>query len=166
VRVIATGSGREQVRGASPAEIESVYRDRFDQMLRVCRAIVGSEEAAYDAVQEGVARALRNRSQFARRGSLEGWMWRAVVNAARNARRAESRSPSVVTQHMVQVDDGGRARGLIACLPERQRLMVFLRYYAEMSYEDIAEALEISPGTVGATLTAARAALRSQLEEA
>jgi len=50
-------------------------------------------------------------------------------------------------------------------LPERQRLVVFLRYYADLDYSAIAEALEISPGTVAATLNSARASLRSVLEE-
>ena len=40
--------------------------------------------------------------------------------------------------------------------PQRQREIVFLHYYADLDYASIAEALEISPGTVGATLNAAR----------
>ena len=50
-------------------------------------------------------------------------------------------------------------------LTERQREIVFLHYYADLDYAAIAEALAISPGTVGATLNAARNTLRSALEE-
>jgi RNA polymerase sigma factor (sigma-70 family) len=50
-------------------------------------------------------------------------------------------------------------------LPERQRLAVFLRYYADLDYTAIGEALGISAGTVAATLNAAHAALRGRLEE-
>jgi RNA polymerase sigma factor (sigma-70 family) len=57
-------------------------------------------------------------------------------------------------------------RALIASLPERQRLALFLRYYADLDYESIASTLGITSGTVGATLNAAHAALRSTLEEA
>lgn len=57
-------------------------------------------------------------------------------------------------------------RELIAGLPERQRMVLFLRYFADMTYDAIAETLEISPGTVGATLNAAHASLRGRLEEA
>jgi RNA polymerase sigma factor (sigma-70 family) len=157
----------EPVRGASPAQIEAVYRDRFDQLLRVCRAITGSDEAAYDAVQDGVARALRSREQFSGRGSLEGWIWRAVVNAARNQRRVRTLvavGPEPAAQ--LQEEHHGLPRELIAELPDRQRMVLFLRYFADMSYEKIAETLEISPGTVGATLNAAHATLRQRLEEA
>ena len=43
---------------------------------------------------------------------------------------------------------------LIATLPERQRLVVFLRYYADLDYRTIADALEIEVGSVSATLVA------------
>ncbi len=56
-------------------------------------------------------------------------------------------------------------RRWIARLPERQRLAVFLRYYADLDYRSIGAALEIEPGTVSATLSAAHSALRRQLEE-
>jgi RNA polymerase sigma factor (sigma-70 family) len=52
----------------------------------------------------------------------------------------------------------------MSMLSERQRLVVFLRYYADLDYATIAEALSISSGTVGATLTTARAALGDALE--
>jgi RNA polymerase sigma factor (sigma-70 family) len=50
-------------------------------------------------------------------------------------------------------------------LPERQRLVLFLRYYADLGYSAIAEALGISPGTVASTLNAAHESLRRNLEE-
>jgi RNA polymerase sigma factor (sigma-70 family) len=56
-------------------------------------------------------------------------------------------------------------RAALAALPERQRLAAFLRYYADLDYEDIAAVLGITPGTVGATLNAAHAGLRRSLEE-
>jgi DNA-directed RNA polymerase specialized sigma24 family protein len=49
-------------------------------------------------------------------------------------------------------------------LPERQRLVLFLRYYADLDYHTIATALEIADGTVAATLNAAHTTLRKQLE--
>ena len=48
-------------------------------------------------------------------------------------------------------------------LTERQREVLFLHYYADLDYTTIAAALEISPGTVGATLSAARETLRGAL---
>ena len=61
--------------------------------------------------------------------------------------------------------EDGELRAAVAALPERQRLAVFLRHYADLDYASIAEALEIAPGTVGATLSAAYSTLRTRLEE-
>jgi RNA polymerase sigma-70 factor, ECF subfamily len=56
-------------------------------------------------------------------------------------------------------------RRQLRALPERQRLAVFLRYYADLSYDEIAEVLEVRPGTVAASLNAAHRTLRSELAE-
>jgi RNA polymerase sigma factor (sigma-70 family) len=49
-------------------------------------------------------------------------------------------------------------------LTQRQREIVFLHYYADLEYAEIARALRISVGTVGATLSAARTTLRMEME--
>jgi DNA-directed RNA polymerase specialized sigma24 family protein len=49
-------------------------------------------------------------------------------------------------------------------LPPRRRFIVFLRYFADLSYADIAEICGISEGTVAAALAQARTTLRSELE--
>ena len=53
----------------------------------------------------------------------------------------------------------------IRSLTPRRRVVVFLRYFADFSYAEIAEALGISEGTVAATLAQARAALYDDLAE-
>ena len=54
-------------------------------------------------------------------------------------------------------------RAAVEELPERQRLVVFLRYFADLSYAEIADACEIAEGTVAATLAKARARLEEAL---
>jgi RNA polymerase sigma factor (sigma-70 family) len=56
-------------------------------------------------------------------------------------------------------------RAAVQQLPERQRLVLFLRHYADLDYGSIAVALSISDGTVAATLHAAHARLRQLLAE-
>ena len=53
----------------------------------------------------------------------------------------------------------------VRALPPRRRLIVFLRYFADLPYQTIAEALEIDEGTVAATLAQARQALAEILDE-
>ena len=153
------------------SELEVVYRERFAEFRRVAAAIVGDGEAARDVVQDGFGAAIRRRASFRREGPLEAWVWRTVVNTARDHRREADEAASraapglpVPSQngHSPLVDRVGTA---ISLLPERQRLALFLRYYADLDYAALADALDISPGTVAATLNAARAALRRTLQE-
>ena len=156
---------------ASVEDLGELYRRLYHRYLRVAEAIVGNLEGANDAVQDSFARAIRGRFQDRGPGSLEAWVWRTVVNSARSARRNSwpSRHLPLDTAEGVATCNGDAPnrdiRALVATLPERQRLVLFLRYYADLDYTGIAEVLEIQPGTVGATLNQAHAALRSALKE-
>ena len=143
-------------------ELEALYRTRLPQFRRVAAAIAGDRDAGRDAVQEAFATAIRKRRTYQGSGPLEAWVWRIVVNAARDARRR--RRPEPVGEH--EPSSNGNAPLLpLDLLTERQREIVFLHYYADLDYATIADALAISSGTVGATLTAARARLRRALQE-
>ena len=140
-------------------ELEDFYRTNLAELRRVATAIAGDRELGCDAVQEAFARAVRKRRSFRGTGTLEAWVWRIVVNAARDARRKERPVP------LEPSSNGHRPTIPLDLLTERQREIVFLHYYADLDYAAIADALEISPGTVGATLNAARRTLRAALEE-
>ena len=153
-------------RGASLDELEALYRSRYDVFARVAASVMGDSERARDAVQEAFATAVRKRRSFRSEGPLEAWVWRIVLNAA----RSDLRRTETAISYDVPATANGRTeadvelRLALARLPERQRTTVFLRYYADLDYASIAEALGISGGTVAATLNAAHAALRGRLE--
>jgi RNA polymerase sigma-70 factor (ECF subfamily) len=155
--------------GATPEALEQLYRSRFRAFLRVAASVAGERRAA-DAVHDGFVRALRHRETFREGGSLEAWVWRTVINAAHDVRRADRGELSF--DEVPEPAGNGNApsadesiRAAVAALPPRQRLAVFLRYYADLDYSAIAEILDSSPGTVAATLHKARAAIRRQLQE-
>jgi RNA polymerase sigma-70 factor, ECF subfamily len=139
-------------------ELEGLYRAKLPEFRRAAAAIAGDREAGQDAVQEAFATAVRKRRSWRRRGPLEAWVWRIVVNKARDARRR--RPPELRTAPHVNLPDVS-----LDGLTRRQREIVFLHYYAGLDYGEIADALRISLGTVGATLNAARNSLRAELEE-
>ena len=140
-------------------DLEQLYRSRRPEFCRAAAAIAGDRALGEDAVQEAFAKAVRRRRSFRGRGSLEAWVWRIVVNAARDARR---RRPAVATAAPAAANGKGPSLPL-ELLTERQREVLFLHYYADLDYATIAGALGISPGTVGATLSTARARLRRAL---
>jgi RNA polymerase sigma factor (sigma-70 family) len=157
---------------ASLDEIEGVYRERAAQFERVAAAILRDREAARDAVQDAFATVVRKRGGFARRGSVDAWIWRAVVNTALNRLRTDRRQAERRSAQRTSIDDrrldDPRDAGVLAelaRLPQRQRLVVFLRYYADLDYTAIGAALGISPGTVASTLNSAHTALRRLLDE-
>jgi DNA-binding CsgD family transcriptional regulator len=94
------------------------------------------------------------------------WLWRSVVNAARNERRKRS---EVFTEldgdrvHEPASGDDGRVAAALEALPERQRLILFLRYYGDLDYRRIAEILGLSTGTVAATIHQAQRSMRRRL---
>jgi RNA polymerase sigma factor (sigma-70 family) len=147
--------------------LERVYRERLEAFVRVASAIAGDRDRARDVVQDGFARALAHAGEFRGEGSLEGWVWRIVVNEARRRRVPRSSSGGVPDAPIEpRMDDVAWLRGVVATLPERQRTALFLRYYADLDYEAIAEAMGVAPGTVAATLSQARSSLRRKLEGA
>ncbi len=147
-------------------QIESLYRAHFRQFVRVARAIAGDRDSALEAVQEGFADALRHADQWAGRGPLEGWVWRCVVNRARKARPRRAFELPADERRTDGGHDDSELGVRLAALPERQRLVVFLRYFADLEYREIAAALGVETGTVSATLHAAHANLRTAYEEA
>lgn len=154
-------------RGASLEELEELYRSRFDVFARVAASVTGDSERARDAVQEAFAAAVHKRRSFRGEGPLEAWIWRIVLNAARSDVRRrlpviDFDEPAAANGHP---ERDAELRIALTRLPERQRTAVFLRYYADLDYAAIGEALGISSGTVAATLNSAHTALRTRLEE-
>ena len=153
-------------RGAKVEELEALYRERYSHFARVAGLIAGDPDRGHDAVQDAFAGVIRSRGSFRREGPLEAWVWRAVVNAAKKPGRPDAHVPA--SEGSTQNGDAAEQRTVrtwIASLPERQRLAVFLRYYADLDYRSIAIALDVEVGTVSATLNAAHRRLRAAIEE-
>jgi RNA polymerase sigma-70 factor, ECF subfamily len=145
--------------------IERLYRERYVGFRNAVATVSGDYESARDAVQEGFGRAFRSREQFRGEGSLESWVWRIVMRAALERRGSGELPLGEVEAGLVEPErDPILAEALLA-LPPRRRLIVFLRYFADLSYATIAEVCEIDEGTVAATLAQARAQLAQRLIE-
>ena len=148
--------------------IEAVYRGRYATFLRLAIALLGDAERARDAVQEAFAKAIRARSSHRGAGTLDAWLWRTLVNVCLDERRRARLvgplpdEPAASNGH---VEEWPELRAAVAALPERQRLVLFLRHYADLDYETIAQALGLRRGTVAATLNAAHTALRRAMTE-
>ena len=148
-------------------EVEAIYRERYPRFLRVAVAMLGDVERGRDAVHEAFVRALGSLRAFRGEGSLEGWLWRTLVNVCLAERRKRVPIPSALADEPPRdgAPDWPEVRTAIARLPERQRLTLFLRHYADLDYDQIAAVLGVARGTVAATLHAAHARLHDVLRE-
>lgn len=147
-------------------ELEALYRQRFVAFRNTLATITGERDSARDAVQEAFARALRKRRSFRGDGSLEAWVWRIAIRAAREqvGRGREIPVPNTPETSLPEPQRDPALAAALAALPPRRRLVVFLRHFADLSYGDIADLCGISEGTVAATLSQSYEALARQLD--
>jgi RNA polymerase sigma-70 factor (ECF subfamily) len=149
--------------------IEEVYRERYAVFRSALASVVGSSEAAHDVVQESFARALRQRRRYRGEGPLEAWVWKIAVRTAlesrRNGRTTVTLDEAATADQPYEPPGDPALTAALRELPPRRKLVVFLRYFADLSYAEIADACGISEGTVAATLAQARAALHDEITE-
>jgi DNA-directed RNA polymerase specialized sigma24 family protein len=140
------------VRGAGLEHIEALSRSRYARFLRVATAITADEHLAADAVHDGFVRAVRYRRRC--RGSLDGWYGRSSSASALKARRDAPLEPARLSNGD---EPDGEVRALVAALPERQRIALFLRCYADLDYAAIAAEM-LTTRALGSPFRAAAAA--------
>ena len=145
--------------------LEQLYRERYRTFRDVLAGIVGSHDLARDVVQEAFARAVRERRRFRGEGSLEAWVWKIAVNVALKQRRSLVQERELAAEPAADAGPSDPAvRDAVLALPPRRRLVIFLRYFADLSYREIAEVVGVSEGTVAATLSQAHRELANRLE--
>jgi RNA polymerase sigma-70 factor (ECF subfamily) len=146
--------------------LEALYRERYSTFRDVLTGVTGNYETAREVVQEAFARALREQKSFRGDGSLEAWVWKIAFRLAlRNKRDPKLVGESDLEPGAADSRPDAELRAAIRKLSPQRRLVVFLRYFADLSYAEIAQACEISEGTVAATLAQARDELLGLLQE-
>jgi RNA polymerase sigma factor (sigma-70 family) len=150
---------------AREGAIERLYRERYARFRDGLATITGSYDTAHDVVQDAFAQALVKRRGFRGEGSLEGWVWRIAFRLALKERGRGGRRPTDRTEPVVvEPERDPELSAALQRLPAQRRLIVFLHYFADLSYGEIARICAISEGTVGAALSQARSTLREALE--
>jgi RNA polymerase sigma-70 factor (ECF subfamily) len=157
--------------GLRRREIAELYERRYVGFRNALAMVTGSYDSATDVVQEAFAEALRQRRRFRGEGAPEAWIWSIAMRTALRERARRTREPVSVDGRLPELDgvteepieDPVVAEALRALSP-RRRLIAFLYYFADLSYEQIAEICNVAPGTVAATLAQTRDAVRAALE--
>jgi RNA polymerase sigma-70 factor (ECF subfamily) len=150
---------------------EEFFRERYEEVVRSMRLMIGDHARAEELTQEAFTRACRHWRRVRTLDRPVAWVYVVATNEARRSWRRERRAQSNVSMPPVSVDDATGAlttaldvRAALAQLTDRQRAAVVLRYLADLPIAEIAEVMGCAPGTVKATLHQALAHLRVELE--
>ncbi|HEV2248895.1 MAG TPA: sigma-70 family RNA polymerase sigma factor [Candidatus Limnocylindria bacterium] len=167
---------RPEAVGRQAMTFEDVVREHQDAVYGAALRILGDRDAALDAANQAFMKAYRSIGSYDPSRPIRHWLLRIAVNEAitigrartreraRSAPEAEAASLAdrAATPEREALDRESRdgIRAAVAGLPELYREVVVLRYFNELSVDEVAAVLGRSPSTVGVQLLRARQLLR------
>jgi RNA polymerase sigma-70 factor (ECF subfamily) len=148
---------------------ETLFVRYYGQVYRVLYRLTGTREAAEDLAQETFMALYDHPPHLAAGTSLAAWLCRVALNRGYNTLRAERRASQRIDRtaaftsqndpqaEALRAEERDRVRLVLRGLPERQAKLLALRH-AGLAYAEIAEALEVAPGSIGTLLARAERA--------
>src|SRR5713101_487065 len=172
----------ERARGHDAEALGEIYRRYVRRVFGLCRYMLDSRESAEDATSEVFLKLQRSIESYDGSIPFPRWLLRVAGNQCIDALRRRHRGRRVI----VEVEDGAavieaassepsplgvvigmeeraRVRDTIARLPENYRVPLVLRYYSELSYDEIAQKLDLERNYVAALIFRAKRELRRKL---
>ena len=152
----------------APQEMDDFLRERYASVVRVVALAVGDPVLAEDAVQEACARCWSRLQRGQSFDNIGAWITRASLNYSKDLFRRKQVEARYRQRHAgddrapahdnAQLDRVGMKLAIYR-LPRRQREVIVLHYYSDLSVVEIADLLEISPSTVKTALVRGRSAI-------
>src|SRR5207248_4793457 len=172
----------ERAQGHDAEALGEIYRLYVRRIFGLCRYMLDSRESAEDATSEVFLKLQRSIKSYDGSIPFPRWLLRVAGNQCIDALRRQRRGRQVI----VEVEDGAtvveaasaepsplgavmgkeeraQVRDAIAGLPENYRLPLVLRYYSELSYDEIAQQLDLRRNYVAALIFRAKQELRRKL---
>ncbi len=165
----------EAAQAGDRSALDTLLRLHQPAVYAVCRQMLGNEPEALDAMQNALIAIMRGLSRFDGRSKMSTWVYRIATNASLDEIRRRRRRP---IPGLPDDDRGGRAQPgrideqvvaridvdrALQAVPSDFRVAVVLRDLCSLDYAEIAEVLNIAPGTVRSRIARGRAALADQL---
>jgi RNA polymerase sigma-70 factor, ECF subfamily len=149
-------------------DFDAFFAQHHTEMVRALTLTLGDVELGRDAAAEGFARALQRWPKVSTYTNPAGWVYRVGLNWARSRRRKTRRERIGLTVDGAAPAAAPRDAALIAALRALSldhRTVVVGRYYLDWSEAQLADALDIAPGTVKSRLSRALAQLAELMED-
>jgi RNA polymerase sigma-70 factor (ECF subfamily) len=148
-----------------------VYAQNADRVYRLLLRMTGNADDAFELSQDVFVGVFSKLDRFDARSSLSTWVYQIALNEGRQflrrkklhqAKLTEMNRPSE-TSDTPAADIRLDIAEALDRLPEEERTLLVLRYFEQLSYDEIAEAIDKPAGTVASGLNRARKLLREQL---
>ena len=178
-----------QFRAGDGPAFEELVRRYQNRLLTILEHLVGSREQAEDLTQDVFLRVYRARERYAPEAKFSTWLFTIANNVASNALRSRSRRREVgvsggngsdsaplsldqlakaasgfmPTRALDKAEQAEMVRHAVQTLGERQRMALLLAKFEGMSYQDIAQAMDLSVQAVKSLLSRARVNLKEVL---
>jgi RNA polymerase sigma-70 factor (ECF subfamily) len=178
--VIAMADLMEALRAGDESAFESVFQDYRKMVFKTAYLMTGSKEEAEDILQEVFVSVWRSRNTFnPKKGKLTTWIYRITVNQCLSRRR--SRRPSLLSLEEKNIDlpdtkptkqpeeilvtrlEYEKLINAMNALDGRHRSVLVLRYFNDLSYDEIAKVTGVPLGTVKSRISQAMRSLRTQM---
>ncbi len=154
--------------------LNTLLEQHYDRVYAICRRLAGNDADAADATQEALMAIVRGLSKFDGRAKFSTWSYRVATNACLDELRRRGRRPTPglpefeTAEHASEPSAPGVAETVtdkmilddaLAALPEEFAAPIVLRDQLGMDYAEIAETLDIPPGTVRSRIARGRSRL-------
>jgi RNA polymerase sigma-70 factor (ECF subfamily) len=177
--MVLEGTERELVEGCRRGEREAfrvLFETYKDKIYSIALRFSGNEALAMDIAQDTFLKLYSSIGEFRGDSQFSTWAYRLVVNSCLDHKRRSwrlapmadevlsmLRAPGDALKSVLRTEMSEQVQRAVEKLPEEQRIVVVLRYTEGLSYDEIAEVLGCSTGTVASRLNRAHKALERRL---
>ena len=153
-------------------ELAQMMAEYKTQLMRVAYMYLGDEALAEEAVQDTFIKAYNHMDRFRGESSIKTWLTRIIINTCKDVRRSAWFRNRARTTTLDAVPDQGQADTYsddtvlqaVMNLSERDKQVILLRFYQEMTVPEIAKVLRIPASNASSRLNRAKAHLRESLK--
>jgi RNA polymerase sigma-70 factor (ECF subfamily) len=172
----------QRAQGHDAEALGEIYRLYGRRVFGLCRYILGSRESAEDATSEAFLKLQRSIESYDGSTPFHKWLLRVAGNQCIDALRRQNRERQAIVEvedpaavieavssepsplgAVLNAEERTNVREAISRLPENYRVPLVLRYYGELSYDEIAQQLDLKRDYVAVLLLRAKQELRRKL---
>ncbi|MEO8597037.1 MAG: sigma-70 family RNA polymerase sigma factor [Candidatus Solibacter sp.] len=166
----------EACRRGEPDAFRALFESQKDKVYSIALRFSGDQALAMDIAQDTFLKLFSSMTSFRGDSSFSTWVYRLVVNSCLDYKRRSwrtipmadeflsvLRSPGDTLHGLMRAQMNDRVQQAVEKLPADQRIVVLLRYTEGLAYDEIAEVLACSVGTVASRLNRAHKVLERRL---